>query len=102
MLSLPEDLLCPSQEGGWLDIDNVSTRMAREVRELGFPGFHSHSLRHSFVSYLLNEMKVPVSVVKQIAGHSSTQTTLTYYSVATDRQLREAMNGISNNRRSPQ
>lgn len=95
------DLLCPGLEGGWLDIDNVSKRMAREVRELGFPGFHSHSLRHSFVSYLLNEMKVPVSVVKQIAGHSSIQTTLTYYSVATDRQLREAMNGMSSIRKRP-
>jgi site-specific recombinase XerC len=62
------DLLCPSQEGGWLDIDNVSTRMAREVRELCFPGYHSHFLRHGFVSYLLNEMKATVSVVKEIAG----------------------------------
>jgi integrase len=86
-----KDLICPNRDGGWLDIDNVGSRMSAFVRELGYEKFASHALRHSLISWLLNEKGVPPTIVKELAGHSSVTVTLGYYSIATEAQLRKAM-----------
>jgi integrase len=87
-----DDLICPNREGRWLDIDNMGTRISEFVKGLGHEGFASHSLRHAFISYLLNEKGIPPTIVKELAGHSSVAVTLGYYSIATEAQLRNAMN----------
>jgi integrase len=86
-----DDLICPNREGRWLDIDNVGSRMSEFVKGLGFGSFASHALRHAFISYLLNERRIPPTIVKELAGHSSVAVTLGYYSIATEGQLRAAM-----------
>jgi integrase len=86
-----DDLICPNRDGGWLDIDNVGTRMSAFVKSLGFEQFASHALRHSLISWLLNEKGIPPTIVKELAGHSSVTVTLGYYSIATEAQLRKAM-----------
>lgn len=86
-----DDLICPNRGGGWLDIDNVGTRMSTFVKGLGHEKFASLALRHSLISWLLNEKGVSPTIVKELAGHSTVMVTLGYYSIATEAQLRRAM-----------
>jgi len=46
-----------------------------------------HMLRHSFCSYLVNEAKVPLPIVKEIMGHQDIKTTMMY--VHTDEQQKQ-------------
>jgi integrase len=50
-----------------------------------------HDLRHTFCSRMANEFKVPVQILKVIAGHSDVHTTLSYYVHANEAGIAEAM-----------
>lgn len=41
-----------------------------------------HDLRHTYISWLVNELGVPVSVVQQLAGHAEVEQTLSYVHVS--------------------
>jgi integrase len=49
---------------------------AREL--IGMPGLRLHDLRHTFVSWLAKDPRVPVAIIQNLAGHSSIQTTNKY------------------------
>jgi integrase len=71
-------------------IKTVWLRLLREAGLEGKPGvdrLRLHDLRHSFASRLAE--KKDISVVKELLGHSSIQTTLRYVH-RTDRDLAEA------------
>jgi integrase len=87
-------LLCPNQDGGWIDPDNVKNRLSAAARSAGYPGISSHVLRHTWISRLLNEHRVPHTVVRDLAGHTNIATTLKYYSHSSDEQLRSAINKL--------
>lgn len=89
-----DGLICAGRAGGHLEVDNAGARMSREIRDMGYPGFRSHDFRHSFISYLLNEARVPATTVKTIVGHSDIKTTLNYYSHASEGQLKAAMDAL--------
>lgn len=40
--------------------------------------FHPHTLRHTFLSYAINDVNLPLSFVKDIAGHQNISTTERY------------------------
>ncbi|MCW5941112.1 MAG: site-specific integrase [Fimbriimonadaceae bacterium] len=83
--------------GGWLEPRAAQTSLARAFERAGLCGVPgqpdptSHDLRFHFVSHLLNDRRVPVTVVSRLAGHADVSTTLRYYSEATDENLRDAM-----------
>lgn len=71
-------------------------REARELSGIGGDGT-PHDLRHAFISWSVNEMNVPLTVVQAMAGHSDIKTTAAYQRVtnvsmleATTRALRLA------------
>ena len=64
-------------------------------KETGIVGLTSHVLRHTWISHLLNDCGVPVTAVQTLAGHSSSSTTLSYYSHASSKNLKDAMAFIS-------
>ncbi|MCW5943848.1 MAG: site-specific integrase [Fimbriimonadaceae bacterium] len=83
--------------GGWLEPRTAQTVLARAFRKAGLCGVPgqpdptSHSLRFFFISYLLNDRGVPVTVVSRLAGHADVSTTLRFYSEATEENMRDAM-----------
>ena len=83
--------------GTWLDPRKAQTlfreafEKAKLVRQRGKADPTTHSLRFTFISHLLNDLKQPPSVVQQLAGHSGIAVTLGYYSRATMENLSEAM-----------
>ncbi|MDP2886757.1 MAG: tyrosine-type recombinase/integrase [Ignavibacteria bacterium] len=65
-------------KGAPLDAHAVSRRFKRYIRKCGLPGgLHFHSLRHSYASWMLMA-NVPISVVKELLGHSSVAVTEIY------------------------
>lgn len=51
----------------------------REARNAaGIDRGHLHSLRHTFISYLVNDQKESLPVVMELAGHSKIETTMKY------------------------
>ena len=47
-----------------------------------------HSLRHTFISYLVNEKREPLPVVMELAGHSKIETTMRYVHTSPDQLVR--------------
>ena len=70
----------------------LTTGLKRALRGTRFEikGFGFHALRHSAASRLLAQ-NVPVTVVADILGHSTPQTTLNVYAHAFDEDRRKAM-----------
>lgn len=74
------NLVFPNEEGNELNQSNFRIRHwlpAVEAAGMGHIGFHT--LRHSFVSYLINRGE-PVTVIQRLVGHRSPDTTLRVYS----------------------
>lgn len=65
--------------------DQVNRRLQLRLKRLGMPEriFTPHSLRHSFVTYVL-EMGVPLHVVSRLAGHADVSITMRYVRLADD------------------
>lgn len=58
--------------------DYVSHKFKSELRRLHFSeDLHFHSLRHTYISNLVNK-GIPINFVKEIIGHSSIATTMKY------------------------
>jgi len=51
-----------------------------------------HSLRHFFISHLVNELREPLPVVQELAGHSKIETTMKYIRVLPDHHKRAIAN----------
>jgi len=85
-LTGPEFFLSPTTNRGV----SLSTlrRLAATVRRVSDIPFTLHSLRHSFVSHLL-QAGAPLHVVSALAGHSQLTTTARYLGVWADDQRRE-------------
>jgi integrase len=94
---LGEGPIAANGMGGWMDPRNAHRVLRRAFESAGLcgqPGLpdpSSHDLRFSWISYLLNDCKVPVTVVSRLAGHSDIGTTLRYYSEASEENLVQAM-----------
>lgn len=60
----------------------LSRKFSRHVRRLGFPiGYHFHSLRHSFASWLVQN-GAPIYEVQKLMGHSTIRVTEIYAHLA--------------------
>ncbi len=74
--------------------DYITHKFKKYLRKAGInERFHFHCLRHTFISRLIKE-NVNVNYVKEIAGHSTIQTTMRYIHISTN-DLRDAVNKIS-------
>lgn len=57
--------------------NGIRIRMRKVFRECGHDDFYPHALRHSFATHILHE-GAPVTVVKEMMGHSQIRTTMNY------------------------
>ena len=69
------DLVFPGPNGTRLD--NIDTSWHRMLDEAKIAGFRFHDLRHTFCSRLVQK-GVPLTVVRDLAGHSDFKLTLRY------------------------
>lgn len=81
-----------------LNQDFVSKKFKKAVRKAGLSEkYHFHILRHSFAS-LLHQKGAPLSVIKELLGHSSIQTTLIYTHMSKE-NLAVAVELVSTNKK---
>lgn len=86
---------------GWLLSSEVGTRWEphnarkrfRPMAEKVLPGMTPHSLRHSTATLLLEE-RIPMRVVAELLGHSSTRITESTYSHVTARLVTETTDAL--------
>lgn len=66
--------------------DQINRRVQLLLERLGLHGraFSPHALRHSFVTYMIEPLGVPITTVSQLAGHSDISITMRYVKVASD------------------
>jgi integrase len=88
-VSMDSDLLVP-----WADKWTLSRAFKADREAVGLDGGVLHSLRHSFISHLLNDRLVSVKTVMKIVGHTQIKTTESYLS-STDEELHAAVAGLS-------
>ncbi len=60
------------------------------AQALGLQGVHFHTFRHSYATRLL-EMGVDIKTVSSLLGHSSVQTTMSFYAHSTPEHQRQAV-----------
>lgn len=71
------------------DPRKFQNQCAATAKRLKLRGVHYHTFRHSYATRLL-ERGVDIKTVSDLLGHSSAQTTLTYYAHSTPEQQRRA------------
>lgn len=72
----------------------VQRRLLALTKQLGMEDVHFHTLRHTFATRLV-EMGVDVKTVSVLLGHSSTRTTLDFYTHSHLEQQRMAVNRLA-------
>ncbi|MGD0881689.1 MAG: tyrosine-type recombinase/integrase [Acidimicrobiales bacterium] len=91
--------LWPSERDERVSEDRVNSAFARAARDAGLPaGLSPHSLRHSYVTHLIED-GFDVLFVQQQVGHRHASTTAIYTSVSADyrtRMLRSALDAAVN------
>lgn len=75
---------------------SIARIIKRYAKLAGVPAIQAKGLRHSHVSYLINEFNADVLTVSRRLGHSSPEITLKYYAhlwSRNDESLAEKMTG---------
>ena len=88
-----EDLIIGTAEGKAIAPENLRRAMSEAKKRAGLDGSDArlslHSLRHSFASLLVTDMKQPITTAALVIGHASSDTTLRLY--ARDARTEESM-----------
>lgn len=66
-------------DGDFLHPDNLSKEFTRQCRKAGIPEATMHTMRHSFVTRLLNRKDVTLKAVAAAAGHGDVRVTQLVY-----------------------
>lgn len=82
------DLVFTQSDGRPYRPDSLSADFAKLVKESGLPRIRLHDLRHTFATVALSH-GVPIKVISEVVGHSSTAFTLDQYAHVTPSMLEE-------------
>jgi integrase len=88
------DLVFCKPDGSPIHPDATSDTFDRRVRASGLPKIRLHDLRHTYASVALS-IGVPVKVVSEVLGHSTTAFTMDVYSHVMPSQLEDLARAIS-------
>jgi len=88
-----DDLVFAKPDGSWLHPDYVSQRFERLVKKAGLPMIRPHDTRHTAATLLL-EAGIPVKVVSERLGHSTTSITADIYQHVAPHMQEEAANKL--------
>ena len=88
--------LCEDYDGEVIRPDRFTKRWLKLIEDAGLPKVLVKNLRHSCGTILVREAGVPISDVQQLLGHTSTQTTETFYVQKSDVSSRRVANAMNN------
>ena len=88
-------LVMPTRTGYYVTPNNYNKVIHRILDKLEEKHLSSHKLRHSFISYLVNDGKRDLSTVASIVGHGDTRVTLKYANHTQDEKAKEAIRMVS-------
>ena len=92
-LNTPDDYIFKNRWNYKYNRSTIAENFKRYIRKANLnERFHFHCLRHTFITQLIKK-GVNLNYVKEIAGHSVIQTTMSYIYIVTD-DLRQAMDKI--------
>ena len=77
-LNNPLDLVVPTRNGWYLTDGNYNKYIGRVLDNIGTARMSSHSLRHTFISLLVNDENRDIATVAKIVGHNDIRVTLKY------------------------
>ena len=96
VVTMKDGLVFSNFQGLPMSPDNVSHRFAKFMTEIGFPGVHLHSLRHSCASILFVKGESAKGISEKL-GHSTVQFTQDIYTTifkSVKKQASEKMAGM--------
>lgn len=85
----PYDWVCCNGKGEFLRYELFDRTVRQHANELGIE-FHSHMLRHSFVSNLVKHNVSP-KIISELTRHANVSTTLNIYAHADEQEKRKAI-----------
>lgn len=74
----PLELVVPTGNGWYLTQGNYNKYIKRVLDNVGIARMSSHSLRHSFISILVNDENKDIATIAEIVGHNDIRVTLKY------------------------
>ena len=89
------DLVMPTSRGGYLTDGNYNKEVKRIVSNINKKEFASHSLRHSFISLLVNDENRDLATIASLVGHGDIRVTLHYAKHTNEEKKKETLNIIS-------
>lgn len=92
----PNDLMFPSETGGYIEAKRPTRRLKRLCEEAGIEYKTFHALRHTYITRLA-ENDIQPKVAQVLAGHSDYSTTMNVYTHISDLQKQKAIDIITNN-----
>lgn len=82
--------VCVQDNGIYINRRSLETCCLRIQKKLGLKSFHFHSLRHSYVTNLLNN-GATMNEVKELLGHSDIGTTMNIYIHSSREKLKDTV-----------
>lgn len=95
------DLVMPTSTGWYLTSNNYNKDVKRIVNAVCDNMMASHALRHSFISYLVNDENCDIASVASLAGHGDIRVTLRYAShtdIEKKKSTLKSVSGLYNNK----
>lgn len=93
VVRIENDYLFVKENGNNYDRTNLSMEFKSCIRKIGLSEkYNFHCLRHTFLTKLI-KAGININYVKELAGHSSINTTMNYIHIVSE-DLREAINKI--------
>ncbi|MFR9276474.1 MAG: tyrosine-type recombinase/integrase [Peptoniphilus senegalensis] len=92
----PNDLMFPSETGGYIEAKRPTRRLKRLCEETGIEYKTFHALRHTYITRLA-ENDIQPKIAQVLAGHSNYSTTMNVYTHISDQQKQKAIDIITNN-----
>lgn len=89
------NLVLPTSTGGYLTPNNYNKEINNILNKCALHAMASHSLRHSFISLLVNDENCDLATVASIVGHGDIRVTLHYANHTDNEKKKETLSTIS-------
>lgn len=89
------NLVMPTSKGWYLTPNNYNNQIKKIVGNINVNSLSSHSLRHTFISLLVNDKNRDLATVASLVGHGDIRVTLHYANHTDMKKKKKTLNVIS-------